>query len=239
MESAKLKLPRMPRALVLLVLAVLAATVFACGESKPQVDPRAVLSASSQAMKQIAGFHFVYEVHQPPGVKPGAGLEIARITGDVNRDGHMQASIDVTMGGTPLSLAFVALGDTHYVQDPLSQKWRSVAAASSPVGTLSLSAGTIQILDRIMDPKFEGEESKGGVKTYHLSGRVAAAEVRAIAGAVETENEFPTDLWIGVEDNYVYQVNIQGAATPNEDSRIWRSIVLSNHNVYVEIKPPE
>jgi len=189
-------------------------------------------------MKQIAGFHFVYEVHQPAGVQPGSGLEIARITGDVNREGAMQASIDVTMGGTPLSLSFVALDDTHYIQDPLSQKWRSVAAASSPVGTLSLSAGTIRILDRILDPKYEGTEKKGGTKTYRISGRVAAAEVAAIAGAVDTEDEFPTELWIGVDDHYVYQVNIHGAATPNEDPRIWRSIIVSNHNVYVEIKAP-
>ncbi len=225
-------------ATLIFLLPALAVILLACGGPSQEVDPRAVLAASSEAMKQIAGFHFVYEVHQPAGVQPGSGLEIARITGDVNREGAMQASIDVTMGGTPLSLSFVALGDTHYIQDPLSQKWRSVAAASSPVGTLSLSAGTIRILDRILDPKYEGTEKKGGAKTYRISGRVAAAEVEAIAGAVDTEDEFPTELWIGVDDHYVYQVNIHGAATPNEDPRIWRSITLSNHNVYVEIKAP-
>jgi len=222
-----------------LLVAGLLGSAVGCGGPSEQVDPRAVLSASSQAMKQIAGFHFVYEVHQPAGYKPGSGLEIARITGDVNREGAMRADIDVTMGGTPLSLSFVALGDTHYIQDPLSQKWRSVPAASSPVGTLSLSAGTIRILDRIIEPKFEGEETKGGAKTYRISGKVAAAEVEAIAGAVDTENEFPTEIWVGVNDSYVYQVDIHGAATPNEDPRIWRSIVLSKHNVYVDIKPPQ
>jgi hypothetical protein len=225
-------------ALVGLLLGGLGVTSFGCGGPSQQVDPRAVLSASSQAMKQIAGFHFVYEVHQPAGYKPGTSLEIARISGDVNREGAMQATIDVTLGGSPLSLSFVALGDTHYIQDPLSQKWRSVPAASSPVGTLSLSAGTIRILDRITETRFEGEETKGGAKTYHLSGKVAAAEVEAIAGAVDTENDFPTEIWVGVDDHYVYQVNIHGAATPNEDPRIWRSIVLSKHNVYVDIKPP-
>jgi hypothetical protein len=224
--------------LLLLLLAFVPA-VAGCGGAEEEVDPQAVLAASSAAMKQIDGFHFVYEVHQPAGVKPGMGLEIARITGDVNSDGNMQAVIDVTQAGIPLSLSFVAVGDTHYVQDPLSGQWQSIPAASSPVGTLSLSAGTIRILDRITDTTFEGEESKGGVKTYHISGKVAAAEVEAIAGAVDTENEFPTDIWVGIEDDYVYEVDIHGAATPNEDPDIWRSIVLSEHNVYVDIQPPE
>lgn len=221
-----------------LILSLAALTVTGCGGSGEQVDPQAVLAASSAAMKEIAGFHFVYEVHQPSGVKPGMGLEIARIIGDINSDGDMQATIDVTQTGIPLSLSFVAVGGTHYIQDPLSRQWQSIPAASSPVGTLNLSTGTIRILDRITGAVFEGEESKGGAKTYHISGMVAAAEVEAIAGAVDTEDEFPTDIWVGIEDAYVYQVDIRGAATPNEDPRIRRSIVLSEHDVYVDIQPP-
>lgn len=221
-----------------LILSVAALAAAGCGGSSEQVDPQAVLAASSAAMKEIDGFNFVYEVHQPSGVKPGMGLEIARIIGDVNSDGNMQATIDVTQTGIPLSLSFVAVGDTHYIQDPLSRQWQSIPAASSPVGTLNLSTGTIRILDRIADTTFEGEDSKGGVKTYHISGMVAAAEVEAIAGAVDTDEEFPTDIWVGIEDDYVYQVDIHGAATPSEDPRIRRSIVLSEHDVYVDIQPP-
>jgi hypothetical protein len=190
-------------------------------------------------MKKVQGFHFVYEVHKPASVKPGAGLEIGRITGDVNAQGSMRATIDVTWGGVPMALGFVALGDTHYIQDPTSQKWQSVAAKDSPVGSLSLSAGTIQILDRITDTSYVGSESKGGAKTYHIAGKVAAAEVAAIAGAVDTTNVFPTDIWVGVSDGLVYEVDIAGAATTTEDPKIWRSIVLSNLGTSVDIKAPQ
>ncbi len=107
------------------------------------------------------------------------------------------------------------------------------------MGSLSLSAGTIRILDRITDTAYEGAEGKGGTDTYHISGMVAAEEVEAIAGAVNTTNSFPTDIWIGVEDSLVYEVDIEGAATPNEDPGIWRSIVLSNLNTFVDIQPPQ
>jgi hypothetical protein len=218
-----------------LIVGLVALSLYGCGGASQDVDPQVVLASSAAAMKQIKGFHFVYEVHQPANTKPGAGLEIARITGDVNSEGNMQAAIDVTQGGIPLTLNFVQVGDTQYLQ--LGQ-WQTIPMESSPVGKLSLGAGTIQILQRMTDAKYVGEDTKGGVKCYHISGNVAAAEVKAIAGAVDTTDTFPTDLWIGVDDSYVYEVNVHGAATPEEPKDTWRSIVLSNLNVYVEIKAP-
>jgi len=239
-NEAMKALARLARLLpvVLLLVAVLTGAG-ACNGGGEDVDPDAVLKQASAAMKEVAGFHFVYEVHKPASAKPGAGLEIARITGDVNSEGNMQATIDVTQGGVPLQLGFVAVGDTHYIQAPPSQKWQSIPADKSPVGSLSLSAGTIQILDRITDTAYEGTEGKGGTDTYHISGMVAAQEVEAIVAMVNTKDSFPTDIWIGVEDSLVYEVDLHGAATPDEDPDIWRSIVLSDLDTFVDIQPPQ
>lgn len=220
---------------VVLALAVLPA---ACSEEEGG-DPQAILAAASASMKELKGFHFVYEVHQPEDWQPGSGLYISRITGDVNAEGHMQATVDAVWGGMPVSLGFIALEETHYIQDPLSKKWQAVPAAESPVGTLNLGTGTVQILDRIMEATYVGQDERDGTKTHHLKGKVAAAEVEAIAGAVDTSSTFPTNIWIGVEDHLVYEVDIAGAATPNEDEDIWRSIVLSNFGADVEIEAPE
>lgn len=223
---------------VLFALAALSCSA-GCGEGGENVDPKEVLAASSAKMKTIKGFHFEYEVHLPEGVKPGGGLFIKRIIGDVNAEGEMKATVDANYGGLPVSLGFVALGDVHYIQDPVNQKWQEVAVADSPVGSLSLSAGTIQILDRITDASYKGRQKKAGVDTYHIAGKIAAEEVEAVAGAVNTTNTFPTDLWIGVENSLVYEVKIAGAATPSEHKDIWRSIVLSNLDTSVDIEAPQ
>lgn len=228
----------LPLLIVCLALMTVVTVASSCGDGSA-VDPKVVLREASANMKKIKGFHFVYEVHKPASAKPGTGLEIARITGDINAEGSMQATIDVTQGGIPLQLGFVAMGDTHYIQDPLSKKWQSIAADKSPVGSLSLSAGTIRILERITETSFEGQESKGGAQTYHIAGKAAAEDVAAIAGAVDTTNSFPTDIWVGVSDSLVYEVDIAGPATPNEDAKIWRSIILSNLDTFVDIKAPQ
>ncbi len=210
-----------------------------CGGSSAKVDPQTVLAASSAKMQTIQGFHFVYEVHKPSSAKPGSGLDINRIIGDVNAQGYMQASVDATFGGIPVTVGFVSLGQTQYIQDPTSHKWQSVAAKDSPVGTLSLSAGTITILGHITNTTYKGETGKGGTNTYHISGTVAPQYVKEIAGSVDTTTDFPTDIYIGVNDSYVYEVDIYGAATTTETNQYWRSIVLSQLNTPFDIKAPQ
>jgi lipoprotein LprG len=231
--------PAVAALIAVLLLAPAFLALAGCGDEPVNVDPQAVLAASSARMKEIAGFHFVYEVHEPAGTQPSKGLDIGRITGDVNAPGDMQATIDAIWGGTPVKVGFVSVGGTHYIQDPLSLTWQSMPASDSPVGRLSLSSGTIRILGNITDAVCEGVEKKGGAKTYHISGMVAAEEVEAIAGSVDTTEPFPTEIWVGVDNSLVYEVDIIGPATPNETEGFWRSIVLSDLDTYVDIKAPQ
>jgi len=206
-----------------------------CGGSAAQVDPATVLSGSAAKMKLIKGFRLVYEVHKPAGTKPGTGLEIARITGDVNSDGNMQAAIDVTQGNVPLTLNFVQVGDTQYLQ---MGAWQTIPVESSPVGKLTLGASTVQILEQVTGAQYTGEEKKAGAKCYHIVGSVPAAAVKAIAQSTTTVTPFPVEIWIGVDDSYIYEVDIKGPATVDEPEGTWRSIVLSNLDVFVDIKAP-
>jgi hypothetical protein len=190
-------------------------------------------------MKQIVGFHFVYVVHKPESSPQHEGAEILKIEGDINADGNMRATVQLLGGGVLINVDFIAVGDTHYILYPLTTKWQAIPAAESPVGTVNLSSGTIRILDRIYNTDYMGVDKKGGVKAHRIHGTVDAAEVEAIAGSTNTDQPFPTDIWVGTEDSLLYEVDIFGAATPNETEGYWRSIVLSNLDEAVEIKAPQ
>jgi hypothetical protein len=201
------------------------------------VDPAVLLKECSANMKSIEGFHFVFEVHNPSNYKPSSGLEIRRITGDINAKGDMEATVDVTQSGIPLEIGFIVVGDTQYIR--VGQVWQPIPVDDSPIGNVNLSAGTIRILDRIMEAKYEGREKKAGASTYHISGMVAAAEVAAIAGSAATTGTFPADIWIGVSDKLIYEVDIEGPAGHNDPEGIWRSIILSNQDEPVDVVAPQ
>jgi len=221
-----------------IVLALLVGGGAAACEGEPEnVDPQAVLSDASANMKQLAGFHFLYELHQPESADRAEGVQ--SVEGDIDATGDMQATVQILGGGILLNVDFVALADTHYLRYPLSQQWQAVAPEDSPLGELNLAAFSIQILDRIVDPSYEGTDKKRGKKAYHISGMVVAADLEQIAGSVSTADLFATDLWVGIDDSLLYEVDISGPMTTKEADGTWRSIVLSNLNVAVDVKAPQ
>jgi hypothetical protein len=209
----------------------------ACGEEPANIDPQQVLSAASANMKEIAGFHFVYALHQPESATQAEGVQT--VEGDINGSGEMKATVQILGGGVLFNVDFVALSDTHYLRYPLSPDWQAVKPEDSPLGKLNLAAFSIQILDRILSPSYEGTGKKGGVKTYHITGTVTAADVEQIAGSVSTADLFATDLWVGINDGLLYEVDISGPMTTKEAEGTWRSIVLSNLDVAVDIEAPQ
>lgn len=217
------------------MLVLLSAVIGSCG-SQAKVDPKALLAECSANMKKIQGFHFVYEAHRPGNATPPSGIQVDRVIGDVNAQGNIKADVYVTYSGNPLTIPFIQIGDTQYIKFGL---WQKVQAKDSPVGSLNVGAGTVRILDRITNVTYVGREKRAGVQTYHLKGTVAATEVAALAGVVTTTNPFPTDLWIGVKDKLIYEVDITGPTSPDENPSIRRSIVLSDFNHPTTIEAPK
>jgi len=226
-------------ALILLVIAMASSAAGCSSGGDATVDPVQAFADSAEAMKALQSFHFTYEVTKPKDAPASDGVEIVRIVGDVIADGNMQATIDLLQKGVPLQVAFVAAGATHYIQDPTSQKWQSVPAAFSPVGSLNLNKGTIQVLERIGESEYVGTEDLGGTNTYHLKGVVQAADVAAIAGSTTASDPFEGEVWIGVDDHFVRRIVIAGAATANEVDGTIRTIELSAFDEPLEIPPPQ
>jgi outer membrane lipoprotein-sorting protein len=227
------------RWLLLAALVLLAVVSPGCGGQKQTVDAKAVLSDAVAPMKALTSFHFTYEVVKPANAKTVEGTEVVKIVGDVTFDGRMKATIDVETRGVPLELAFIADGDTHYVQDPTSQKWISTPAERSPVGKVNLNAGAIQILEQIARPTYDGEDKAGGVACHRVKGTVAASAVTAIAGVVTTSEDFAARLWVGIDDHLVRRIELVGASSPDEDVKTTRVITLSEFNKPLSIEPPK
>lgn len=222
---------------MLLLLVALALVVAACSEGD-SADPEQVFADSITAMKALESFHFTYAVTKPAGGPPVQGLDIVGLEGDVTNQGSMQADIDVQNNGVPLRLGFVAIGDTYYIQDPVSKRWQAVPASLSPVGELNLSAGTIAILEKVQEPSSAGREKVGDVECYHLTGKVSSADVADIVKAVAADKTFDAEVWIGVDDHWVRRVHLLGAGTAGEDPKTKREIELSRFNEDVSIQPP-
>jgi hypothetical protein len=218
---------------------LLAITLLLAGcTSNEDVDPQAVLNEAIPAMRALESFTFTYDVTRPEDTEPVQGTDVVALDGAVDSAGSMEAGIDLTQNGIPLHINFVAVGDTHYVQNPLTQRWQSVAASDSPVGELNLGASAIQILERIQSPAYDGQDEIEDVACHRITGTVAAEDVEGIAQAVSVDSDFPVEVWVGVEDSLIRRITLDGAATTTEPEGTVRTIELQGFNEPVEIEPP-
>lgn len=220
----------------LLLVGLLAA---GCGGSASSgADASALLADAVPPMKALSSFHFTYQVVNPQGAAPSSGTGIAGIAGDVRLEGTMKATVDLTQNGVPLQFQFVATKDTHYVQNPASGQWQSVPAALSPIGQIDLSAGAIQILEKVQEPREAGSESVDGVDCAKVEGQIAAQDIASLVAAADTSDLLTCTLWVGKEDHLVRRIQTVGAATTGEDENVKRVIELSRFNEPVEIEVP-
>jgi len=236
---------RMRIALRRLTCGLAAAVTFAgcvglsgCGrESTANVDPQQVLNSASAKMKQLAGFHFVYQLNQPQSAKKAEGVQ--KVDADINAKGEMRATVQYLSSGSLINVDVVAMADTHYVRFPLAAGWVKLKPSQSPLENLNLAGLPVQILTEITSPTVKDIEKRVGHKTYHITGTVTKADIENIAGNVSTTDTFVTDLWIGVSDDLLYEVEIMGPMTKDEPAGTYRSVVLSNLDVPVDIVAPQ
>jgi hypothetical protein len=228
------------RALVVGVAALVLAVglaVAACGSAPVNIDAQAVLRTASANMRQLAGFHFVYELHQPESARKAEGVQ--KVEADFNAQGEMQATVEYLASGALIDIDVIALVDTHYVRYPLSPNWVPLKPKDSPLTKLNLADAPVQILDKITSASGTGVEKRQGQKTYHITGKVTKAAIESIVGSVSTAEVFDTDLWIGVNDSLLYEVGVRGPMTTEEAPGTWRSIILSKLGVAVNIEAPK
>jgi LppX_LprAFG lipoprotein len=231
------------RLLVFLLGALIAVSwvvgLAACGGEPQNVDPKAVLATASANMKTISGFHFVYQVHTPEADLAKVGGGIVKVEGDINAAGNMEATVQLMASGLLIDVGFVALSDIQYIKYPVLNTWQALKPEDSPIGELNLSAFSIRILDQILDTSYQGTDKKDGVKCYHVHGKVKGADVQAIAGSVEPTELFETDIWVGIDDGLLREVDLIGPMGSKEVAGTWRSIMLSNLNEPVDIQAPQ
>jgi hypothetical protein len=228
---------RLAAACVIVFATLCCAALVGCGQETTDADPQQILDASSAKMKALAGFHFIYQLNQPESAKKAEGVQ--SVDADINDKGEMRATVEYLSSGSLINVDIVAMEDTHYVKFPLAAGWVQLKPSESPLENLNLAGLPVQILGEISAPTMVGIEKRAGQKTYHITGQVTKNDIENIAGNVSTADLFVTDLWIGISDSLLYEVDIMGPMTKNEPAGSYRSIILSNLDVAVDIVAPQ
>ncbi len=221
-------------------------------EPSPTPEPRSaeeLIGASGLAMDDVDSFHFVMDMQITMGGE-GLAMDIPMIfEGDVQSPDMMAGTLSISFLGITMESELVTIGDMSYMTDPETGEWR-LSTDGDFFGLDQLGGGFTSpnaLLDAdedvFTDLEVVGEETLDGVPVVHLQGSMLMEDVG-------DEDEFAVDIWIGAEDNYIYQLVIEGQTTIDEvddtlfgsgggDVSMLITMNMSAFNEPVDIQPPD
>jgi hypothetical protein len=238
-------------------LGVLAAAMVPRGPAMAQDsggDPEAValLQSAAETMKSVQSFRFRLVTLE--GVTTILeGIELVSIEGAVLRPDRFRATINATVAVVPVSLDVVGIGDTLWVQDPLSAEggYRQFPVESGLADVLNPDRLFLEAIGLVEGPTIAGDDEVDGVKATVVEGEfrplralelvgtpvsTPSAEDQAEAGLVLNEPLF-VQIWID-ESNRVIQMAFQGRLLAAEEPKIIRVLRLTDFDQPIEIVPP-
>jgi hypothetical protein len=200
-----------------------------------------IIQGFSETMNSVPGFRFAYMVDRP-GSAPDSGFELSRLTGVVDAAGAMQATAEGTRAGKAVLQEVLAVDGTVYVRDAGSAKWRTVAAADSPVEGINVFRGMSRLPGQLSELSAVERTmaSPSGKPSEHIKAMVDAAALADLFGQVSVSGAVPVDIWALPDmGEYIYDIQITGALNEGEDPGTVRIISFSDYGKQTDIQSPE
>lgn len=196
-----------------------------------------IVAATSEATAKQRSFRFTLDVRDVP---PSAtGLSLTHADGAVVVPDRLRAKVAGTFARIPIVSELVIVGGRDYFKDPLTGRWRTLDIETSPVALFDPRAGVLAVVRRARDLALAGEESVGGVDTYHLRGKVRARDAAPLVAASSSEERLvDLDLWVGKDDDVLRRVRVSGPIAPGEPSGAFRTVELRDFGRSFGIEAP-
>jgi hypothetical protein len=178
----------------------------------PTVESRSAtefMESSSQAMDEVDSFQLTMDLQISMG---GEGLEMEipmTFEGVVQAPDMTAGTLSLSFLGISMESEMVSVGETTYMTNPETGEWE-ISSDGGFFGLGELGGGFASpdsLLgndeDAFTDLVVVGDETLDGVPVVHLQGFMVMDEA-------EGGGDFSVDIWIGAEDNFLYQLVLEG-----------------------------
>lgn len=170
-------------------------------------SPEAILEMTAISMDDLESYHFEMVVHMTI-VSGGTTVESPLIfTGDFQAPDRFQGELTLDMLGQSIEVEIIIIGEMFYITDPTSGDWLMSEEAVTPFTPQDFVGLEPSDLANMEGLTLLGENVLDGVPVYHLEGKLAAEAMELALG--EAGGEVKAEFWIGVEDGWIRQANLE------------------------------
>lgn len=212
--------------------------VAACSKSAPPASlPAAssLLQSSSQAMASVTSAHFILKLTGPPVTS----VPLTSATGDMDREGDVQASAEVTELGALLSANVIITGGTVYLKLGTSGRYTTEPAKDfyNPSQLLDPTQGVSALLAQATNGKTLDKESINSTDAYKVQATVPTAVLSGLTDLAPGQDTVTATLWIAASGSRLLQAVVP-FKVPKAKTNTVVTATLSQFNAPVSVKAP-
>jgi lipoprotein LprG len=223
-------------ALTVLAAPALAACSGSGGSSSSPTAPQ-LLAAAKKNLDAAQTLHFVLTSTGAPS----SGTALTGGNGDVQRPSSFKGSLDVHVGGAPITVQVISAAGTVYAQLPFSSGYSKVDPASFGVGDpgklLDPQTGISQLLTKAQNAKLGAEKRVGGTVVRQVSADLPGSLVQQLLTSKDPSKAVHAQLSIAEGSDQLRQVALTGPFFTATGTGTY-TLALSGFGEHVSISAP-
>jgi LppX_LprAFG lipoprotein len=218
-----------------------------CGNDDPEptsevrVDPQQVLTSASRRLAETEAMHFQLAVDGQTFVDPAGEILLVSAEGDLARPNKVRVQFQVELfGAGNVSIRMVTIGAESWTTDLLSGNWgpAPVEFGYDPTILFDNQGGLGPVLNRLVDPKLQGEEEIDGRSSYHIDATAEESSIGPLTGDTMHGSPVAVSVWVDEATSDLLQIRlVEPASSGKEQPATW-VLTMSDHGESVEIAPP-
>lgn len=202
--------------------------------------PRDLLESAVEAWNATTSFHFALQLENRAIALDETGmLTYNSAEGDVVAPDRMQAQtmVRTPVGNTPV--AFIAIGDSRWLTNPLSRQWEAAppGTGAEVSGLFDPQTGIGAMLVNMETVEQVGEETMDGVPVVRLTGSLPGSVLSGFAADLSAVDQLSVEIFIGRDDNRIRRIIVREPAAAQTPTPTW-TFTFSNFDQPVSIEPP-
>lgn len=175
--------------------------------SPTPLSPKAILESAVTAMEELESYHFEMVIRMTIVIE-GADVETPlTLTGDFKAPDRLQGELTMDLLGQTIEMEIITIGGISYLKEPTSDEWQTTTETASPFTPEDFVGLEPDDIANMQDLLLLEENVLDGEPVYHLEGKLSTEFMESVLG--EAEGEIKVDYWIGVEDGWIRQANVE------------------------------
>lgn len=208
-------------------------------ETEPEMSLEDILARTGENLVALSTARFRMIDENETGAK-FFGATLKNVDGEVQYPDSARILVEVespAMGFAEIEI--VAVGDLAFMKLSAGARWNPLPLDQVPFNFVRLGITLSDLLPKVQNAAIAGQESLESGPTIRVEGNLVSEDLSTLITSADPGHPIDLILWIDEADQVLRQIRLSGQIFNDDAPGTSRLIVLSDHNIPMDIQLPD